>query len=280
MNASARLQLVRDRFIAGQVECSLRRHLDSVGPDSPIRDIVDRCHVWESHAEDMDNLRNCHSPDRPQVVYQVVNVNTDSDPKVALEDSDVLGLLVRHLLPTSAVSPPRVAPILSDRELLIQRLLATVHPVQPVVQERSSITDIAILLQSLLPVGSVVEETMGPPADRQEPTAVCFSCGESSHASRAMQLRGVLFWTSHFLSCLLDGGWIGWMMNLYCDHPQGGLTVIKRETSTDPGRGLVAQISDYYGLLLVMMLLVMMFLIRQPGMWLLPVWGLSGLWRL
>ena len=27
-------------------------------------------------------------------------------------------------------------------------------------------------------------------------------------------------------------------MNLYYDHPRGGLTVIKRETSTDPGRGV------------------------------------------
>ena len=54
VNASVRLQLVRDRFIAGQAECSLRRHLDSVGPDTPIRDIVDRCRVWESHAEDTD----------------------------------------------------------------------------------------------------------------------------------------------------------------------------------------------------------------------------------
>ena len=45
-DASVRLQLVR--------ECSLRRHLDSVGPDTPIRDIVDRCRVWESHAKDTD----------------------------------------------------------------------------------------------------------------------------------------------------------------------------------------------------------------------------------
>ena len=53
----------------------------------------------------------------------------------------------RHLLPTPAVSPP----IPSDHELLIQRLLGTVHPVQPVVQERSRLTDIEILLQSILP---------------------------------------------------------------------------------------------------------------------------------
>ena len=47
------LQLVRDKLIEGQVECSLRRHLDSVGPDTPMEDIVDRCRVWESHAENM-----------------------------------------------------------------------------------------------------------------------------------------------------------------------------------------------------------------------------------
>ena len=35
MNASARLQLVRDRFIAGQMECSLRRHLDGAGHSYP-----------------------------------------------------------------------------------------------------------------------------------------------------------------------------------------------------------------------------------------------------
>ena len=32
LSLSARLQLVRDRFIAGQRECSLRRHLDSMEP--------------------------------------------------------------------------------------------------------------------------------------------------------------------------------------------------------------------------------------------------------
>ena len=47
VNASVWLQLVRDRFIAGQAECSLRRHLESVGPDTPMRDIVDSCRVWE-----------------------------------------------------------------------------------------------------------------------------------------------------------------------------------------------------------------------------------------
>ena len=50
MGQTARLRLIRDRFIAGHNNCDLRRHLDSISPETPIRDVVDRCRVWESHA--------------------------------------------------------------------------------------------------------------------------------------------------------------------------------------------------------------------------------------
>ena len=42
--------MVRDRFILGQRDCKLHRHLDCVPPHTPIRDIVDLCRVWESHS--------------------------------------------------------------------------------------------------------------------------------------------------------------------------------------------------------------------------------------
>ena len=45
------LQMVRDWFIDGQAECALLRHLDSLGPDTPMADIVDCPRVWESHIE-------------------------------------------------------------------------------------------------------------------------------------------------------------------------------------------------------------------------------------
>ena len=45
------LQMVRDRFIDGQAECALRRHLDSLGPDTSMADIVDCSRVWENHIE-------------------------------------------------------------------------------------------------------------------------------------------------------------------------------------------------------------------------------------
>ena len=51
MSPNARLRLIRDRFVAGHENCALRWHLDSVPPETPIRDIVDRCRVCESHAD-------------------------------------------------------------------------------------------------------------------------------------------------------------------------------------------------------------------------------------
>ena len=41
MGQTARLRLIRDRFIAGHGSCDLRRYLDCVPPDTPLRDIVD-----------------------------------------------------------------------------------------------------------------------------------------------------------------------------------------------------------------------------------------------
>ena len=108
VNASVWLQLVRDRFIAGQAECSLHRHLDSVGPDTPMRDIVDSCRVCESHAEVTDSWGGGQEPEYPRAIYQVVE---DSQPNVASEESDVLDQIRRHLLPTPAVSPPKATPI-------------------------------------------------------------------------------------------------------------------------------------------------------------------------
>ena len=41
MGQTARLRLIRDRFIAGDSSCELCRYLDSVPPETPIRDVVD-----------------------------------------------------------------------------------------------------------------------------------------------------------------------------------------------------------------------------------------------
>ena len=155
-------------------------------PGTSIRDIVDRCRVWESHAEFTDCREDQSIPKRPLPVYLIDEVGTeDGQPKMALdvssEDQDMLQSLMRHLLPTPAMSTLRATPIPSEHYQLIQRLLGKDHPVQPLLQERSSFMD--ILLQSLLPVGSPATEQPRPTVHHNRSTLVCFSFGESGHAA-------------------------------------------------------------------------------------------------
>ena len=64
IDSSIQIQMVRDRFIDGQAECALRRHLDSLKPETPMSDIVDSCRVWESH-RDVETEPRTRSDRRP-----------------------------------------------------------------------------------------------------------------------------------------------------------------------------------------------------------------------
>ena len=55
--------MIRDKFIAGQRQCALRRQLEGFAQDTPIGEIVDSCRVWESHSD----------------LNRVSTVNCDSD---------------------------------------------------------------------------------------------------------------------------------------------------------------------------------------------------------
>ena len=57
---TARLRLIRDRFIAGHGSCELRRHLDCLPPVTPLQDIVDRCRVTPTRQDDVSANR-CRS---------------------------------------------------------------------------------------------------------------------------------------------------------------------------------------------------------------------------
>ena len=68
-----RLRLIRDRFIAGHESCELRRHLDCLPPDAPLRDIVDRCRVWESQdgvSVNRSRLMWSRSPKKNRTQYE------------------------------------------------------------------------------------------------------------------------------------------------------------------------------------------------------------------
>ena len=178
------LEMLAQRAFA-DIDSSIRRHLDSFGPDTPMRDIVDSCQVWESHNEAAVRCDGGSDRNSPQAVYQVTQ---DSQSPVVSTDSTTLDEVMRRLLPTPTVPPLKAAPILSDRELLIQRLLGAIRPPQPVMQEQSKLTDIEIMLQNMLPVGSVMEEDVSSSEPIPESLEGCFSCGELTRETDQCQV--------------------------------------------------------------------------------------------
>ena len=118
MGHTARLRIICDRFVAGHDRCALRRHLDSVPPETPIRDIVDCCRVWESHA---DTEARRFSKPRPE---RVLPIYTVEEPGCGLDDRMVAAVtvppaipeqmetLLKRLLPTSLPAlPPKAIPV-------------------------------------------------------------------------------------------------------------------------------------------------------------------------
>ena len=79
MGQTARLRLIQDIFIAGHSNCDLRRHLDSAPPDTPIRDVVDRCRAWESHANPAVRRMSKPAPDPTYPEYTVGDTDIDNE---------------------------------------------------------------------------------------------------------------------------------------------------------------------------------------------------------
>ena len=147
---TVRLQLVRDKFITGQPQLALRRHLDSAGPDTPMVDIVDRCRVWESHAELHARPEIECEPGTSRGVFQVrEQVRDDQKEEAAAEpDSNYskFGNLTDRL-----------------RELVKQPSPAGSRPV-----------DIGQLLRQLMPIEDEANE-IGQPMSGAESADNCMS---------------------------------------------------------------------------------------------------------
>ena len=194
IDSSIQRQMVRDQFIDGQAECALRQHLDSLIPDTPMSDIVDSCRVWESH-RDVETEPGIRSNRRP--VHAICQVAVDEQIRTPLPEKESLEEIISTLLPTPAPPKTRTDPILSDRDLLVQRLLGTLAPSIPVVRERSAVTDLETMLLSWLPVGTVKEDTVVSP---RASTSTVFHAG---YRHTRQIIAGL--WTSHFRSCPLGG---------------------------------------------------------------------------
>ena len=184
IDISIQLQMVRDRFIDGQVECALRRHLDSLGPDTPMADIVDCCRVWESHC-DVEIEPRMSADRRP--ARAVCQVTVDEQIPTASPETETLEDIIRRLLPTPALPPPQADPIPADQDLLVQRLMGTICPPKPVAQERSAVTELETMLLNWLPVGRVTEENAALPNPSPDSAEGCFSCGGLTHTTDQCQ---------------------------------------------------------------------------------------------
>ena len=149
MDQTARLRLIRDRFMAGHSSCELRRCLDSVPPETPIRDVVDRCRVWESHAD--PEIRRVSEPG-PEPMY----------PAYVVGDSDKVVEEIR----VAAVTKPKSTP--DQVEDLFRRLLAGVTPPAPVQAPTPEVPVVEKLLKHLVaetqirqPASVVASESAG-----------------------------------------------------------------------------------------------------------------------
>ena len=121
----------------------VRRHLDSLGSDTPMADIVDSCRVWESHVEVASGRQMGTDRHSPRAACQVTE---DSQSPAGSPGTELLEDIIRRLLLAPLLPPRKAATIPSDQELLIQRLLGAIRPPQPVVQEWSELKDLDRLI--------------------------------------------------------------------------------------------------------------------------------------
>ena len=169
--------------------------MESVPLETPIWDVVDRCRVWESHADPVVCQVSKPSPDQNYLAYVVGDSDSISEKtRVAAVTRPRSGLdqledLLRRLL--MAVDPP--APILEvpPVEKLLQWLVTESQSrPSPVVSPPAS-AGLEQMLRSFLSG----QQPMRPPP-RQRPIrrdwngVVCFSC-LCSQDGRRRRLRGV-----------------------------------------------------------------------------------------
>ena len=81
---------------------------------------------------------------------------TERTPAMTPKTETVVNM-IEKLLPTPVPPPLRAAPIRSERDLLVQQLMAAICPPTLVAQERSPAEDLETLLLNWLPAGTVME---------------------------------------------------------------------------------------------------------------------------
>ena len=118
MKEKARDLMVRDKFIASQRSCDLRRHLDGAAPETSILDIADS--IWESHGESHGEPADIE--DRSQNLSCRQRILPIPSRTISKSKSGVGGLG-----PATNGPPRRADHNMADRELLIRTVLKVVR---------------------------------------------------------------------------------------------------------------------------------------------------------
>ena len=198
MGQEARLRLIRDRFIAGHESCDLRRYLDCVPPDTPLRDIVDRCRVWESHSDSSVRRANKPMPEPVYPTYVVNDAEYDVEPARTVPENkpessedasnELLRKLVAILTPVAPAPARAPEPSVMDKlaQLLMKKFTAG-KPVCPAPTELEKLP--AYFEEKQLPN----QQFRPRPGRRNWSDVKCFSCGKTGHSATRCPTLDVAF---------------------------------------------------------------------------------------
>ena len=171
-----RLRLIRDRFIAGHGSCELRRHLDCLPPDTPLRDIVDRCRVWESHSDSSGWHISKPEPAYPAYVVK------KSEKRSVDDSNELLRKLVEMLTPGTTSTARAPEPSVLDK--LVQLLTEKAAARKPVSPAPAEPTKLETRLQTIFEGRQIPNQQFRPrPVRRDWSEVKCFSCGKSGHSA-------------------------------------------------------------------------------------------------
>ena len=214
VDIDTQLQMVRDRFIDGQVDRSLRRHLASLKPNTPMIEMVDSCRIWERHCEPEIRTRMDTNKGPVHMAGQVAEYRPI--PAISSEIESVEER-IRERLPTPATPTLQASPKDTDRDILVRQLMEMISPTTLAAQERRPMKDVEMPLFHRPPKGTVKEGYS---------TEGCFSCGERTHDTEKCQALDESF---PFLP-IVHSLWVR-------GHHQAP-RAFRRETTTGPGRGI------------------------------------------
>ena len=163
--------------------------MDCVPPDAPLRDIVDRCRVWESHAD--PEVRRVSKP-MPEPAYptyvveqseyetEPVQVVTVNKPNSLVDQSEELPKKITGSADPNSSPPP---PELSPMDKLVQLLLSETAKRKPVPPTPVEPPGLETLLQTYFAEQqSPQQELRLRPVRRNWSDVKCFSCGKTGHS--------------------------------------------------------------------------------------------------